>query len=349
MHRDRYMLYEVTIGIPVYKAADYIEKTMESALIQSYPNIEFLIIDDYGGDESIRFIENLQSEHPRGKDIRILYNDRNYGVGLTRNRIIDNAQGRYLYFLDSDDLMEPDTIQKLMDKALEHQAEVVYGSLDRIDIINGTPPQTSVLPNVIFSSQGEMANYAFQHFNGFQISVCNCLMCLDFLRTHQLRFIDTLFWEDFAFTYDMVVEVSRAVLLSEITYHYLRRPGSLSHYQRRDQIEKAEVQRNISTIDYLKKKSRQSIGMDYLPYLCRNLEVTGFYNACFIRRNNHRIVPGFNNHELQRLFRHPYSLGEILKFQKLLVTNVFYWSLGCMPQPMFFLLFRLLGKLKKAF
>ena len=87
------MPYEVTIGIPVYKAADYIEQTMESALIQSYPNIEFLIIDDYGGDESIRFIEHLQSEHPRGKDIRILYNDRNYGVGLTRNRIIDEAQG----------------------------------------------------------------------------------------------------------------------------------------------------------------------------------------------------------------------------------------------------------------
>ena len=75
------MLYEVTIGIPVYKAVDYIGKTMESALNQSFVNIEYLVIDDCGNDGSIEIVERYKLEHPRGKDVRIIYNDKNYGVG----------------------------------------------------------------------------------------------------------------------------------------------------------------------------------------------------------------------------------------------------------------------------
>ena len=73
------MQYEVTIGIPVYRAAGYIEKTMESALSQTFPSIEFLVLDDCGGDGSMDVVERLQKEHPRGKDIRILRHEKNYG------------------------------------------------------------------------------------------------------------------------------------------------------------------------------------------------------------------------------------------------------------------------------
>ena len=94
------MVYEVTIGIPVYNVKGYIESTMESALNQTYPDIEYLVIDDCSGDGSIDVVELLHEKHPRGKDIRILYNDENLGVGITRNRILDEARGKYLYILD---------------------------------------------------------------------------------------------------------------------------------------------------------------------------------------------------------------------------------------------------------
>ena len=86
------MKYEVTIGIPVYKAIDYIERTMESALNQTFASIEYLIVDDYGNDGTINVIERFQREHQRGKDIRILYNKQNLGVGRTRNIILGKAQ-----------------------------------------------------------------------------------------------------------------------------------------------------------------------------------------------------------------------------------------------------------------
>ena len=87
------MQYEVTIGIPVYRAVDYIRQTMESALSQSFPSIEYLIVDDCGEDGSIEIVEELQQKHPRGKDIRIVRHGNNHGVGVARNRILTEACG----------------------------------------------------------------------------------------------------------------------------------------------------------------------------------------------------------------------------------------------------------------
>lgn len=341
------MVYEVTIGIPVYNAKGYIESTMESALNQTYPDIEYLVIDDCGGDDSINVVEFLQEKHPRGKDIRILYNDENQGVGITRNRILDEARGQYLYFLDSDDLIEPETIQVLLGKAYENQAEVVYGSLDRIDKINHLPAQSYILPDKCMLSEGELATYAFQHYDGFQISACNCLMKLEFLRSHQLRFIDTQFWEDLAFTYEMVTKVRKAVLLPTITYHYVCRPDSLSHYQERERYEKSEIQDNISTINYLKGKSIELKKKDYLPDFCKNLEMNSFYIVCHILRNSNCIFPSFTAKEMQSVLCHPMSFYEIIGFHRLMLANLFLWLLGRLPVFLFLPSIWMLGKLKK--
>ena len=85
------MRYDVTIGIPVYKAEPYIRKTMESALSQSYPSIEFLIIDDGGEDSSVNIIKDIAASHPRGNDIHIVTHSQNQGVSASRNQIIDAA------------------------------------------------------------------------------------------------------------------------------------------------------------------------------------------------------------------------------------------------------------------
>ncbi len=79
------MRYDVTIGIPVYNTVDYIQRSIESALNQSYSSIEFLIIDDGGSDGSIEIVEQLQAEHCRGNDIRIIKHEQNKGVAATRN------------------------------------------------------------------------------------------------------------------------------------------------------------------------------------------------------------------------------------------------------------------------
>ena len=97
------MAYEVTIGIPVYNVEKYIRSSLDSALAQTFESIEFLILDDCGTDKSIDIVKEYQQTHPRGKDIRIVRQPHNMGIGETRNRILDETRTKYLYMLDSDD------------------------------------------------------------------------------------------------------------------------------------------------------------------------------------------------------------------------------------------------------
>ena len=66
------MVYDVTIGIPVYKSVDYIRRALESALSQTYSSIEFLIVDDAGCDGAMEVIEGIKRVYPRGNDIHII-------------------------------------------------------------------------------------------------------------------------------------------------------------------------------------------------------------------------------------------------------------------------------------
>jgi glycosyltransferase involved in cell wall biosynthesis len=91
--------YEVTIGIPVYNVENYIRLAMDSALSQTFESIEFLICDDCGTDSSMDIIREYQKTHPRVKDIRIVRQPQNKGIGEARNRIVKEARGRYLFFL----------------------------------------------------------------------------------------------------------------------------------------------------------------------------------------------------------------------------------------------------------
>lgn len=93
------MEYEVTIAIPVYNAQKYIRNTMDSALAQSFQSIEFLVLDDCGEDGSMDIIREYQQNHSRGKDIRIVKQPQNMGIGCARNCIIDETRSRYLFFL----------------------------------------------------------------------------------------------------------------------------------------------------------------------------------------------------------------------------------------------------------
>ena len=343
------MNYEVTIGIPVYQAVDYIEKTMESALNQTFKSIEYLVVDDCGNDGSINKVECFQNEHPRGKDIRILYNQQNLGVGKTRNIILEQAQGDYLFFLDSDDILELDAIEKMIKMAHLYQAEVVYGSWTRIDTIHHTPTQYSHYPDIQFLSSGQLAMYAFKNYSSFRISVCNALFKLSLIRASHLHFLDAMFWEDLSFTYDLVPKVNRAVLLSDITYHYICRPGSLSQYNDREQLDMEEILRNVSTIDYLKKECKQYEKRDYFPYLCYNLEMNSFYIVCYVLKHRQKIKQTINIRDLQNYMHIPIGLPKLLRFKKKKTACLALWMLPHLPSCLFLYSIRWIGKIKHVF
>jgi glycosyltransferase involved in cell wall biosynthesis len=99
--------------MPIYNVEQYIERALLSALNQTYQNLEILIVDDLGHDNSMNIVYQLKHTHPRGNCIRIITHKKNLGLGGTRNTAIESAQGKYLYFMDSDDAIVPDCIETL--------------------------------------------------------------------------------------------------------------------------------------------------------------------------------------------------------------------------------------------
>ena len=341
--------YTVTIGIPVYKSVDYIQDTMNSALAQTFPDIEYLIVDDCGNDGTMDVIKKFQMNHPRGKDIYIITNDTNLGVSYSRNRIIDEAKGQYLYFMDSDDTIESNTIQLLYDAILKNQTQIAYGSYDIIDGINKSRKEVYRKDSLVLKGIDKLALYAFKNNHKFHISVCNHLIDIVFLRKSGIRFLHILYWEDMVYTTELVTRVESAVLLPNITYHYLRRPGSLSNYQDRDVYDKGEIMKNASVLKLLKDKCTEFIEKEYIPYYCYNLEMDSFYAVCQILKNSYRITPKISLSDMRDILHHPLSIIYILKFRHKRFSNCMFWFISKTPIILFLPIIWLLGKMKRAF
>lgn len=339
------MKYDVTIGIPVYKSHSYIKRVIESVLGQSYPSIEVLVVDDAGNDGSINVIHQMAFDHPREKDVRIISHEYNMGVSASRNQIIDEAQGNYLYFMDSDDEIRKDTIELLMNSILKYDAEIVFGSYEKIDI-NGKR-DIYQYPNLQLLEKDSLASFAYRKYGGIQASACNFLVKTSLLRENHHRFINTNYWEDMVFTFDLVTYISRAVLLPNITYSYICREGSLSHYQQRDEISKKEIMMNVLSIEHLKTTSLILYNKVYFPNRCYNIVMTDFYIACNILNRRNDIRPFITNREIRDMMRHPTTWSQIYHFKQSRLKNIIIYILGVIPPLMCVLTIWSVGKLKK--
>ena len=104
----------VTIVVPVYNAARYITATIESVLAQTYDDWELILVDDASDDESLAIIEGIVRTLPeeRRRRIRVIRQEQNSGPARARNTGLAAATGRYLAFLDADDVWTADKLEK---------------------------------------------------------------------------------------------------------------------------------------------------------------------------------------------------------------------------------------------
>lgn len=115
------MTPKISVVIPAYNAQQYLRETLDCLTVQTLREIEVLVVDDGSVDETPDILREYSAKYPMIRAIR----QENAGVAAARNRGIQEAAGTYIYFLDSDDLIEPDTLEKLYDAAQRHSAELV--------------------------------------------------------------------------------------------------------------------------------------------------------------------------------------------------------------------------------
>jgi teichuronic acid biosynthesis glycosyltransferase TuaG len=116
----------VSIIVPVYNAASYIEKTIEMVRQQTYSDWELILVDDASTDESAAVIRRMFSEG----DIRLIQKSRNGGAAAARNTGLAAARGRYIAFLDADDVWMPDKLTRELAFMKDRQAGFVFSAYE---------------------------------------------------------------------------------------------------------------------------------------------------------------------------------------------------------------------------
>jgi len=116
------MKHLVSIIIPVYNKAAFVEETILSALGQTYPYTEIILINDGSTDDSLKILKRYQQKDPHKI---ILIDQENQGVSKATNRGIKESKGEYIQFLDADDILSPDKIQRQIDLIKDNEKDVV--------------------------------------------------------------------------------------------------------------------------------------------------------------------------------------------------------------------------------
>ncbi len=324
------MPYKVTIGIPVYNIEEHIRQMMDSALAQTFPSIEFLICDDCGTDSSIDIIREYQRQHPRGKDIRIVRQPHNMGIGAARNLMIDEARGRYFYSLDGDDSIASNAIELLYEAAQKYQAEIVYGSYDRVYTEEGKTVKTEPYsyPFSVFTEPDQYAEYVYDV--GIQGMNWNYLIDINIFRHNHLRVtpVGHGYGEDFTFTIDLPTYITRAVLLPDITYHYYIR--GIDKHKRRKVLSRDNMEKVIQVVDE-KKKRQELIGKHYYAKRISRLMMFDCSFACEIVDRREQFDRPFTNREIRDIMWHPMSFWQIMTENSGRIQNLIYWMIGVVP------------------
>lgn len=217
---------KITLGIPIYNAADLVERTILSVLNQTYPNIEYLFIDDKG--DSMDIVRRVVANHPRSGAVCIVDQKYNQGIAAARNAILDHATGKYLFTMDCDDVIAHDCIEILYNRMLEHPVDFVAASFVCYDMNGVEYPGCQYVDTLIEGGEHPVAQYRYGYNKQLFVATWNKLYQLDFLKKYNIRCQVGHFNEDPWFTYQVIINARSCRLLSECTLYYTYNPLSVS-------------------------------------------------------------------------------------------------------------------------
>lgn len=213
----------ISIIIPVYNVEDYLEDCIESVLGQSYKNIEILIIDDGSKDKS-KDIAIYYSE----KDKRIrLFSQKNMGASVARNRGITEANGKFIMFLDSDDILEENSVSILYEEITKENVDIVSGNWINIDeennIIDNYNFKDEIYLNNKMYSIKEILSYTF-----FDPVPSNKLFKKNIIDENNIRFAEVAIGQDLNFFLKYIANCKKIFITNKIIFKYRIRNGSIS-------------------------------------------------------------------------------------------------------------------------
>ena len=226
--------FAATVIVPMFNVEKYIEPCLRSLIEQTMQDFEVIVVDDCSTDRSPSIVKSMSSEF--GGRLTLLKTKKNNGApGLPRNLALKSARGKYISFLDSDDLLMPTALEELISIAESTNADVLHSEQfyafdedsDELRLNSWEHGQPVKKPTVETNDIGRrIEGFCARRFNW---SSCLKLFRREFLQKNKLEFPSLPYSEDMPFCFKCLCLAKTYVRVPNVFYKCRYRSGSLQH------------------------------------------------------------------------------------------------------------------------
>lgn len=259
----------LSIIIPVYNVEKYVRKTLESIFLSNFPKreLEVIVVNDGTKDNSMSIVNEFAAKF----DYLKIINQENQGLSVARNTGLKAARGKYLWFVDSDDWVENDSLPSLLEY-LEHSDKDVlmfkireYDEegrilLERFFHDNKNAEQISGTDVVLYQKKYGVDITPMQQY----------VIRRDFLLSNKLFFVPGIYHEDKEFAPRMLINAKKVTIIPKVIYCYLRRnSGSITtddSLQKKRSLSKIEIYKRYITFGERLIRNKDKEALSYCQY-----------------------------------------------------------------------------------
>lgn len=238
---------KISIIVPVYNTANYLEECLDSLINQSLEEIEIICIDDKSEDDSPKILEKYALSDKR---IKLLYNKENTGQALARNIALKSVKGEYVSFMDSDDKIDLNAYEKVLNFSEENNLDMVLFNVVRFDrkgIIGGSELHEKSIQKLNINTN-ILENNEFV----YDTSPCNKLIKTSLIEENNIEFVDRLY-EDLLFSMELFTSTDSVGVLPDVKYYWRRRRDKSNKSTTQNRTNKKNIADRIFIINQIEE------------------------------------------------------------------------------------------------
>lgn len=254
----------VSIIIPVYNTEKYIGQCLESVIEQTYSNLEIILVDDGSTDGSRKICDEYANKDKR---IKVLY-QKNGGQAKARNYGIRYAHGIYIVYIDSDDYVSANHIEKMLKLAKQYNADLVQCSMKKFRDGKKEKSKFDKFDITVYSASDALREYCYQ--KTFTPSPWGKLIHASLMEN--MEFPVNMGYEDAALMYKVIGKAKTLVFTEEIMYYYRQHKASTMHTPFSDKkVDRIRVAEQF--LNYIRENYPENYISAYTRYVLAQLQL----------------------------------------------------------------------------
>lgn len=256
------MSTRISLIIPVYNVEPYLQECLDSVIRQTLSDIEIICVNDKSTDRSLDILQKSARQDQR---IRIINNPENMGLSAARNIGLENANGKYIYFLDSDDMITDNAMERLWNVAEDERTDIIF--FDSLMIFENSEEHSE---NDLFTAKYEYPEVltgaeflgAMRTNDDIREPVWLQFWNHEFLKKSKLQFPVGILHEDLLFTFVSLMEASRVRCINEQLHFYRIRRNAITSVRVSERHITGLVKTYVDILDYWNHRGRDK-GVDF--------------------------------------------------------------------------------------